>query len=113
MEEVTQGFLKRSDEKFDARQLKIINDFAQTNNLTLEQSSDYRDYLRKSLAFFKEIPLSDNEQIIKLLRDPQSELLEHEKTNDRLGFLASESPKTAERSAGVANFATPKRSFRP
>ena len=114
MEEVTQGFLKRSDEKFDARQLKIINDFAQTNNLTLEQSSDYRDYLRKSLAFFKEIRLSDNEQIIKLLRDPQSELLKHEKTNDGIGFSSSQSHQPEVRAPDLAsNSPAPKRSFRP
>lgn len=111
--EVTQAFLTRSDEKFDERQLLILDNFAQNNKLTIEQSSDYRDYLRKSQAFFKTIPLSDNEQIVKLLRDPHRELLEHEKTNDGLGFSVSESTKTAERSAEVANFATSKRSFRP
>ncbi|WP_201510404.1 MobA/MobL family protein [Psychrobacter alimentarius] len=113
IEEVIQEFLTRSPEKYNERQLKALEYFAEKNNLTLEHSKDYRDYLRKSQAFFKTMSLSDNEQIIKLLRDPHREWLEHEKTNDGLGFSASESPKTAERSADVAKFATPKRSFRP
>lgn len=114
IEEVTQGFFTRSDEKFDARQLKVIGDFAQKNNLTLEQSKDYRDYLRKSKEFFKGMSLLDNEQIIKLLRDPHREWLEHEKTNDRLGFsdsaLSSPQPRATD---SAPNTESPTRRFRP
>ena len=114
IKEVTQAFLTRSDEKFDARQLKIIDDFAQNNNLMPEQSKDYRDYLRNSKAFFEKISLSENECIIRMLRDPHKELLEHEKTNDRFGFSASESHQPNVRAPDLAsNFAPPKRSFRP
>lgn len=114
IDDVTQEFFTRSDEKFDARQLKVICDFAQKNNLTLEQSKDYRDYLRKSKEFFKGMSLSDNEQIIKLLRDPQSELLEHEKTNNGIGFsdsaLSSPQPRATD---SAFNTESPTRRFRP
>lgn len=112
--EVTQAFLTRSDEKFDERQLLILDNFAQNNKLTLEQSSDYRDYLRKSQAFFEKISLSDNEQIIKLLRDPQKEWLEHRKNNDGMSFSPSQSHQPEVRAPDLApNSAPPKRSFRP
>ena len=114
IEDVTQEFFTRSDEKFDARQLKVIGDFAQKNNLTLEQSKDYRDYLRKSKEFFKGMSFSDNEQIIKLLCDPQSELLEHEKTNNGIGFsdsaLSSPQPRATD---SASNTESPTRRFRP
>ena len=58
--------------------------------------------------------LLDNEQIIKLLRDPQSELLEHEKNNNGIGFSASQSHQPEVRAPDLAtNSAPPKRSFRP
>lgn len=112
--DITQAFLTRSDEKFDERQLITLDNFAQENGLTLEQSSDYLDYLRKSQAFFKTMSLSDNEQIIKLLRNPHREWLEHEKTNDRLGLSASQFHQPEMRAPDPApNSAPPKRSFRP
>lgn len=114
IKEVTQAFLTRSDENFDERQLLTLDNFAQENELTLEQSKDYRDYLRKSQVFFEKISLSENERIIRMLRDPQKEWLEHEKTNDRFGFSASKSQQPEVRAPDLApNSAPPKRSFRP
>ena len=112
--EVTQAFLTRSDEKFDERQLITLDNFAQENGLTLEQSSDYRDYLRKSQAFFEKMSLLDNEQIVKLLRDPEKEWLEHRKNNDGMGFSSSQSHQPEVRAPNLApNSAPLKRSFRP
>lgn len=114
MGEVTQAFLTRNDEEFDARQLKIIDDFSEKNKLTPELAGDYRDYLRKSQAFFEKMSLLDNEQIIKLLRDPQKEWLEHKKNNDGMGFSPSKSQQLEVRAPDLAtNSAPPKRSFRP
>lgn len=112
--EVTQAFLTRSDEKFDERQLLILDNFAEKNKLTPELAGDYRNYLRKSQAFFEKISLSENERIIRMLRDPHKELLEHEKTNDRFGFSASKSQQSEVRAPDLApNSAPLKRSFRP
>ena len=112
--DVTQAFLTRSDENFDERQLLILDNFAQNNKLTLEQSSDYRDYLRKSQAFFEKISLSENERIIRMLRDPQKEWLEHRKNNDGMGFSPLQSHQPEVRALDLTpNSATPKRSFRP
>ena len=110
--EVMQEFLTRSSEKFDERQLKTLEDFAEKNKLTPDLAGgDYRDYLRDSKEFFETISLSDNENIIRLLRNPKAELLEHEKNNNRIGFSASQfhqpEPDLAPNSAPL------KRSFRP
>ena len=87
IKEITQVFLTRSDEKFDERQLEMLNAFAQDNKLTLEQSSDYRDYLKQSKTFFEKMDLSDNEKIIRLLRDPRVEWQQREKNSGR--FVSS------------------------
>lgn len=114
IEEVIYSFQTRDAEKFDERQLKILDAFAEKNKLTLELPGDYRDYLRNSKAFFEKISLSDNEQIIKLLRDPQKEWLEHRKNNDGMGFSPSQSHQPEVRAPDLApNSAPPKRSFRP
>lgn len=114
IEEVIYSFQTRDAEKFDERQLKTLEDFAEKNKLTPDLAGDYRNYLRKSQAFFEKISLSDNEQIIKLLRDPQSELLEHRKNNDGMGFSPSQSRQPEVRAPDLApNSAPPKRSFRP
>lgn len=101
IKEIMQVFLTRSGEKFDERQLKILDAFAQDNNLTLEHSSDYRDYLKQSKEFFEKTALSDNEEIIRLLRSPQQEALEYDRTSSRLGSSRSESKQPA-----IAKFAT-------
>lgn len=112
--EVTQAFLTRSDEKFDERQLLILDNFAEKNKLTPELAGDYRDYLRNSKAFFETMALSENERIIRMLRDPHKELLEHEKNNNRIGFSASKSQQSEVRAPDLApNSAPLKRSFRP
>lgn len=58
--------------------------------------------------------LSDNENIIRLLRNPKAELLKHEKNNNGLGFsdsaLSSPQPQA---SNTKPNSASPTRSFRP
>lgn len=113
--EVMQEFLTRSSEKYDERQLKTLEDFAEKNKLTPELAGgDYRDYLRDSKEFFETISLSDNENIIRLLRNPKAELLEHEKNNNRIGFSASQFHQPEMRAPDPApNSAPPKRSFRP
>ena len=114
IEEVICSFQTRDAEKFDERQLKTLEDFAEKNKLTPELAGDYRNYLRKSQAFFETMALSDNENIIRLLRNPKSELLEHEKNNNGLGFsdsaLSSPQPRATD---SALDSAPPRRSFRP
>lgn len=114
IEEVIYSFQTRDAEKFDERQLKTLEDFAEKNKLTPDLAGDYRNYLRKSQAFFETISLSENERIIRMLRDPHKELLEHEKNNNRIGFSASKSQQSEVRAPDLApNSAPLKRSFRP
>lgn len=116
IEEVIYSFQTRDAEKFDERQLKILDAFAEKNKLTLELSGDYRAYLRDSKAFFNTESLVDNEQIIKLLRNPEVELLEHEKTKNRIGVsesaLSLMQPRAKETDS-APDSSIPTRSFRP
>lgn len=86
IEEVIYNFQTRDSKRFDERQLKILKDFAEKNKLTPELAGDYRAYLKQSKAFFEKASLVDNENIIRLLRDPETEWLEHEKNNNGIGF---------------------------
>ena len=116
IEEVIYSFQTRDAEKFDERQLKILDAFAEKNKLTPELAGDYRAYLRDSKAFFNTESLVDNEQIIKLLRNPEVELLEHEKTKNRIGVsesaLSLMQPRAKETDS-APDSSIPTRSFRP
>lgn len=71
--ELAATFISVNNDNYDKRQLQIISDWADANQLTRDSCKDERAYQRAVLEFFKNGSLKDNSGVVGVLLYPDAE----------------------------------------